>query len=254
MPGVQRDETAGFYDDLAGDYHLIFADWETSIARQAGVIWPLLGAPPMRVLDAACGIGTQALGLAAAGFEVTATDISARSVERCEAEAQARGLSITTAIADLRNLGAAVEGPFDAVIAIDNALPHLLTDGELLKALKSVRSMLVPGGRFVGSIRDYDLLLEDRPSGEEPRITRDGGTERMVFQAWEWQTERTYRLRHFVGRTTGEGWELTERSAKYRALLRSELTALLKRAGFGTTRWVLPENSGFYQPMFVATA
>jgi hypothetical protein len=65
-------EPEAFYDDLALDYHLIFADWEASIARQAEALAPLLGAAET-VLDAACGIGTQALGLARAGFAVTAS-------------------------------------------------------------------------------------------------------------------------------------------------------------------------------------
>lgn len=43
------------------------------------------------MLDASCGIGTQAIGLARAGFTVTATDISLVSVERCAREAAAAG-------------------------------------------------------------------------------------------------------------------------------------------------------------------
>ncbi len=54
---------AGFYDELADDYHLIFADWNASIARQASVITALLhdhGMASGTILDASCGIGTQA--------------------------------------------------------------------------------------------------------------------------------------------------------------------------------------------------
>ena len=36
-------EPEAFYDDLAPDYHLIFEDWERSIARQAAVLATLLG-------------------------------------------------------------------------------------------------------------------------------------------------------------------------------------------------------------------
>ena len=31
-----------FYDELAGDYHLIFADWDAAIAWEAGIIAGLL--------------------------------------------------------------------------------------------------------------------------------------------------------------------------------------------------------------------
>ncbi|MDQ3319881.1 MAG: class I SAM-dependent methyltransferase [Actinomycetota bacterium] len=65
-----------------------------------------------RVLDPACGIGTQALGLAAAGYDVTATDVSERSVDRCAREAAARGLPVKTHVADLRSLDSGVAGRF----------------------------------------------------------------------------------------------------------------------------------------------
>jgi hypothetical protein len=57
------------YDELAEYHHLIFADWNASIEWQASVLGPLLereaGVRHLRILDCACGIGTQALGLAA---------------------------------------------------------------------------------------------------------------------------------------------------------------------------------------------
>jgi len=88
-----------FYDELAGDYHLIFADWDAAIAWEARIIAGLLrelGVALGSVLDASCGIGTQAIGLAQAGYRVTATDISPTSVERCAREAGTRGLDIAS--------------------------------------------------------------------------------------------------------------------------------------------------------------
>ena len=123
-------DVTGFYDELAEDYHLIFADWDASIKWQAEVIGRLLAGnerPVRRVLDAACGIGTQALGLAAAGYDVTATDVSERSVERCAREAARRDLHVKTHVADLRRLDSDVAGPFDCAVAFDNALPRTAT-------------------------------------------------------------------------------------------------------------------------------
>lgn len=86
------DSPAAFYDDWADDYHLIFADFEATIRWQGTVVAGLLerfGDGVRRVLDTTCGIGTQSLGLAHAGFDVTATGISERSVARCALEAAA---------------------------------------------------------------------------------------------------------------------------------------------------------------------
>jgi len=58
----------------------------------------------LSILDAACGIGTQALGLAAMGHRVTGSDLSVAAVERARRQARDRGLSIPFSVADMRHL------------------------------------------------------------------------------------------------------------------------------------------------------
>jgi len=244
-----------FYDDLAGDYHLIFADWDAAIAWQAGVITGLLqdlGVTSGTVLDATCGIGTQALGLAQAGFSVTATDASPASVERCAREAAARGLTLTTGVADMRALDVAGAGGFDAAVTFDNALPHLLEDADLDAACAALRRVLRPGGVLLASIRDYDELLRTRPSGDPPRRFAADDRERIVFQVWDWLSDDRYAVRHFL-MTGGQGrWDVTERQTTYRALPRAVLADALHRAGFEAVVWRMPEETGYYQPIVAA--
>jgi SAM-dependent methyltransferase len=68
----------GFYDALAPWYDVIYEDWEGSIARQAealdGLIAEEWGPECRRILDAAMGVGTQALGLASRGYTLIACD------------------------------------------------------------------------------------------------------------------------------------------------------------------------------------
>src|SRR5258705_10787512 len=104
-----RRAVADFYDQLAGNYHLMFEDWEASMARQAAALGPILErecgpASSVRILDCACGIGTQALGLAKRGFRVTGTDVSSRSIERAYTEVSTRGLDLSRYVADIREL------------------------------------------------------------------------------------------------------------------------------------------------------
>ncbi len=93
-----------FYDRLAPFYDLIFPDWDASIERQAGqlagVIGERWGTGVRTVLDVACGIGTQSIGLARKGFAVTASDLSAGAVERARVEAQRRGVGIDLSVTD----------------------------------------------------------------------------------------------------------------------------------------------------------
>ena len=92
------DQVRTCYDELAPNYHLIFDDWHAAIARQAAVLGPLLeqaaASNRLRILDCACGIGTQAIGLAQRGHTVTGCDLSPAAIERARREASARGLDI----------------------------------------------------------------------------------------------------------------------------------------------------------------
>jgi methylase of polypeptide subunit release factors len=185
------ESVLAFYDALAADYHLIFADWASAVERQGCLLDTLIRARvpadayPLKVLDCACGIGTQAIGLAKQqGYRVSATDISTQALARAQREAERAKVSVTFAAADMRRLSDAVEGQFDVVIAFDNAIPHLLTDADLELAAHELRAKTRSGGLLLASIRDYDALLEERPEITSPRILATAEGKRVVFQVW----------------------------------------------------------------------
>jgi len=84
------ESVQGFYDGMAGQYHEMFADWRADVRAQALALERLLsvdGPPgPWRILDCACGIGTQAIGFALRGHSVHATDLSPGPLERARRE------------------------------------------------------------------------------------------------------------------------------------------------------------------------
>lgn len=245
-----------FYDRLAADYHLMFRDWWASATRQGEVLAGLLRrhgiAPPATVHDCTCGIGTQALPLAAAGYRVTGSDTSTSSVERARAEARERGIDVDLTVADVRVLA---PRRADAIVSFDNALPHLLTDEDLAAAVRSIRGCLAPGGLFLASTRDYDAILRDGTDGVLPAVHGTGRDRRIVGQAWRWADDRrTVEINIFLLRPDGDGWHAAVHSATYRALRRDELTAALEAGGFTDVRWLPPEESGYYQPVVAARA
>lgn len=248
------DQVQSFYNELAGSYHLIFEDWDASIRRQAGALSAILErvcGPPgqVRILDCACGIGTQALGLASLGYNVTACDLSAAAVERLRLESARRGLNIETLVADMRDLTAVPDGRFDVVVCMDNALPHLDSDAELLSAANQIRKKLCPGGTFIASIRDYDALIAQKPAVQGPAFYSDGGKRRIVHQVWDWIDDRSYTFHLYITMEQADGWHTQHYVSKYRALLREQLDGILQSAGFNETRWIFPSDSGFYQPI-----
>src|ERR1700723_196012 len=255
MAGTVQD----FYDDLSSNYHLIFEDWEASMASQAATLGPILvrecgSAMPVRILDCACGIGTQALGLARAGFRVTGTDFSPRAIERARGEASARGLDLRLQVADMLQLDGVPETGFDAAICMDNSLPHFSCEENLIEAASQVRKKLRAGGIFVASIRDYDHLIKERPVVLRPSFFSSGGRRRIIFQIWDWFEWRRYSFHLYITRETPMGWQTQHGVSTYRAVLRDELTAILEGAGFVRVRWMLPAETGFYQPLVVAAA
>ena len=252
------DDANAFYDDFASHYHLLFEDWEASMARQAAAIksildreHPLAGAA---VLDCACGIGTQSLGLAKLGFRVTGADVSVGAVQRARSEAAARNLDIPFYIADMRNLGDVPANGFDAVICMDNALPHLPSAADVAEAAWQIRAKLRIGGTFVASIRDYDAILPQRPVVQGPAFYSDAGKRRIVFQVWDWQDGRRYVFHMYITRETSAGWENFHGASTYRAVLRNEITGILQSRGFTNIRWQFPAETGFYRPILIATA
>lgn len=166
-------DVAQTYDDLADYYHLIFENWELSVERQAAALSSILQrkcglTTSSAILDCACGIGTQSLGLAKLGFQVTGCDVSARAVERARLEASQRNLNIQFFVANMLNLKCLAHADFDAVICMDNSLPHLQSAEQLLQAAEQIRSRLRPGGFLMASIRDYDQLTKERPTVQGP--------------------------------------------------------------------------------------
>ena len=260
MAESSSDESArAFYDALAPDYDALFDDWWTAAQAHGSIIDRMLQqhdvAPSARLLDCTCGIGTQALPLAARGYEVTGTDVSAEALERARSEAISHEVVARFLVSDMRTVDTVVTPPFAAVIACDNSLAHLLGDDDLDAALRAVTRVLRPGGVFLASVRDYDALRAERPSGV-PATTRErAGKREIVGQAWEWRDDgEQLRIHLFVVREDADDWHADVHTTWLRALTRAALTDALSRAGLVDVTWHAPEDSGYYQPIVTARA
>jgi len=249
------DQVVSFYDSMAEYYHLIFEDWTQSIHRQARVLGPLISrqmsSHHLKILDCACGIGTQALGFAALGHHVVASDLSPAEVARAKREAQNRGLDIEFYVSNVTDLKEIPETQFDVVAAFDNAFPHL-TSVQLARAIEAIAARLNSGGLFVASIRDYDLLLRQRPAMQEPSFFGREGSRRIVYQIWDWTEATKYVLHQYIAIEAGKEWRTHHFTSEYRCIRRRELSDALRSVGFEEPVWLLPAESGYYQPLVQA--
>ncbi|MBQ6372353.1 MAG: class I SAM-dependent methyltransferase [Oscillospiraceae bacterium] len=243
-----------FYDSMASQYDKFYLDWDEAVKKEAsflsGIFTDMGFDRSASILDCACGIGTQAIGLASLGYDVTASDISEGEIAGAEKRAVARNVNIRFEKADFRALSDVFSGKFDIVIAMDNALPHMLTGSDLNSAVKSISERLNPGGLFVASIRDYDLLLKERPSYSAPYVHKTDKGQRVLFQTWDWVGDNYRFIQYIID--DEETTEISRFECEYRAVKREELSKLLSENGFGDVRWSFPEKSGFYQPVVTA--
>src|SRR5258706_269008 len=174
----------------------------------AGLLRELGVAPGSAVLDAASGIGTQTLGLIQQGYRVTASDISSGAIERLKAELSRRALHASVHVDDLRTLQHTAPQSMAAVIACDNSLPHLLSDAELLQALRSCHRCLRPGGVAVFSVRDYAAIERIGPDVRPYGLRHEAGGRFLAVQVWEWDQDGDpdhYDLRIYLTSESPEG-------------------------------------------------
>jgi len=79
------DIIQSLYDDLASQYDKLFLDWQATTKEQSLIFDKLFKENGYgnwsKILDCACGIGTQAIGFASMGYDVTASDISDGELE-----------------------------------------------------------------------------------------------------------------------------------------------------------------------------
>ena len=246
--------TQKFYDNLASQYDKLFLDWQATTQEQALILDRIFTANGFdknaNVLDCACGIGTQSIGLAAIGYNVTGSDISEGEIAEAKERAKKNTVSVSFEHADFCALSDTFTEQFDIIIAMDNALPHMLTSNDLASAIKSIVNQIKDSGIFVASIRDYDALLGNKPPYSLPYIHKTAKGQRVSFQTWTWEGDN-YRLIQYIVEDE-DTLEVSKFECEYRATRRQEMTDLLMANGCSDVEWMFPETTGFYQPIVVA--
>lgn len=243
-----------FYDNMASQYDKLFMDWQASTHEQAVILNHLIQNHGFdytaQILDCACGIGTQAIGLAVLGYSVTASDISRAELQEAVVRAENNNVSIRFEQANFCKLSETFSEQFDIVICMDNALPHMLSAEALETAIQSIINQIASDGMFIASIRDYDALLMQKPPYSPPYIHTTGKGQRVSFQTWSWENEH-YRLIQYII-DDEDDLQISRFECVYRATRREELTNLLYAAGCHEVVWLFPEETGFYQPIVIA--
>ena len=175
------------YDGIVGDYHWLHDD----VGLRLGTLTPGVRATlcvldeGTAVLDAACGIGLDAVALARRGMEVTASDASEAMVEATRAGLAAAGLDATVVHARWTELpGLLGEDRFDAVLCTGNSLAHADAAG-VRGALEAFCRVLRPGGLLVVDTHRWEsLLVPGDRTVVEPGCRHRAGATASVRYHW----------------------------------------------------------------------
>lgn len=148
------------------------ADWDH---RYSGpLIWSgtpngtlvheVTGLEPGRALDVGAGEGGDAMWLAERGWDVTATDISQRAVDRIAAVAADRELTVTSVRADA-NSRAPFDSDFDLVTAQYASIPRT-ADG---RGVDNLLAAVAPGGTLLVVGHDLEPMRHPIDTGRHSR-------------------------------------------------------------------------------------
>ncbi len=179
-----------------------------------------------RVLDCSCGTGQHLYMLSQLGYNVWGSDYSDSMLEVAQKNLQKRSCDIPLCQCDFRFLEQKFDTTFDAVICLTNSLPHLHTDEDLLKALRSMKNRLNKNGLLVLTQGTTHFTLS-LPSIEVVVNRPDFSRIFVKEHDDRFQTIHVLDLFHSAERIESNQYDIV-----YRILLDEEYKRLLSEAGF----------------------
>jgi SAM-dependent methyltransferase len=112
-----------------------------------------------RVLDLACGTGRHAVSLAAAGYAVTAVDLSDDYLSEARRRAADLGVDVEFVKADVRDLGELQAQSFDAAACMYTSFGYFYDERDNLAVASEVRRVLAPGGSLLVDVINRDWFV-----------------------------------------------------------------------------------------------
>ena len=128
--------------------------------------------PVTRILDVGCGTGRHSIPLIKSGYDVTGLDKSQNMLSMFRGKLESGNLKAKIVKKDMKNIDF-IEG-FHAIICMNSAFMYLLTDGDILQALKAFHKALKPGGVAIIDIMNFLNLMGRYKENLVEKYTKDG--------------------------------------------------------------------------------
>jgi len=145
------------------------ADWDHRYSGEplwsgnpnGSIVTEVAGLAPGRALDVGAGEGGDVLWLAEQGWCVTASDISARALDRVRAEAGRRGLKVDCRLADANGAEPFGADSFDLVTASYASIPRTPDR----RGVRNLLDAVAPGGTLIVLSHDLEAMRAPQQHG-----------------------------------------------------------------------------------------
>ena len=224
-----------FYDKIANKYNCFFSSRNKIIEIQMDEIKPILEQFNVKtVLDCSCGDGIQAIALAKEGYLVDGGDISVNMLKKAAEYAKEENVSINFKQSDFRELENSFTEKYDCVLSWGNAIPHLMTDGDIKKTVLSIYSRVNKNGIAVIEMRNWDKLLNDKIRFQPMRINDiQDGFRYSILYVYDYFPELIrFNIVYLIENIeTGEK-HMEQEPVDYNPIKRADFLSYLEDAGF----------------------
>ena len=196
----------------------------------------IAGDDALRILDLGCGTGLHDVELVRAGHTVTGVDMSAEMLAHAGARRDALPAELAPRLrftsGDARTVR--TNDTFDAVISLFHVMSYMAGEGDLDRALETVRAHLKPGGSLLFDFWYGPAVVADPPGPRERVVDEDGySIRRSTTPHWD-KPNDTVRIVFDVDKTeiaTGERSATSEEHVM-RYYFEEGLRQALARHGF----------------------
>ena len=142
------------------------------------------------LLDVSIGTGSMTLPMADLGIQISGSDLSPAMLNRCRTKCDNRSIPAVLKCCDFRNVASEFEEQFDCVASTGNSLGYVSNE-DVLKTLEQMDSLVAPGGYLYFDLRNWDMILEQKPRYYLYNPSFIGDTRVNLMQFWDYLPDNT---------------------------------------------------------------
>ena len=178
------------------------------------------------VLDCACGTGVHCYLLSEMGYDIKGSDLSNGMLKKAKENLKKVNSKIDLRQCDFRKLDNSFEEKFDAVLCLTTSLPHLHKKIELIKALKSMKSVLKEDGIV---IVDQGITHNSLKNSNCSKLIVNNREYSRIFVK---DINEDMQITNILDIYHGKKNKIETFTMEYKILLDDDYRELLKEAGF----------------------